>query len=206
MARRVIFSAVCVMVFQAPMFGQPNWHLIVERSLAKSVVQLSDTCSGFVINEAEDYVLTAKHCADDDVSKPVVVDLIPGKVIASDVQKDLLVIHVPGIDKPALRLSTTDLHYGDVVASFGYGGGYERPMLRLANVAQPKAIMPDVGPSEWVLLDAGLVGGQSGGPVVNADGHVVMVVQMSNSLMGIGRSAEVIKDRVGRFFEKVKQP
>jgi hypothetical protein len=30
MARRVIFSAVCVMVFQAPMFSQANWHLLVE--------------------------------------------------------------------------------------------------------------------------------------------------------------------------------
>jgi S1-C subfamily serine protease len=206
MARRVIFSAVCVMVFQAPMFSQANWHLLVERSLSKSVVQLSDNCSGFIINEHEDYVLTAKHCADDDITKPVVVDLHPGKIIASDVHKDLLVLHVPGIDKPALRLATEDARFGQVVASFGYGGGYERPMLRKASIAQPKALVPDAGPGEWVMVDGAFVGGQSGGVVVNEAGEVVLMVQMGNSVMGIGRSADTIRDRVGKWFEKVKQP
>jgi hypothetical protein len=112
------------------------WHLIVARLLEKSVVQLSDNCSGFVVNEAEDYVLTAKHCGAEDPSKPVVVDKIPGKVVATDVQKDLLIVHVPGIDKPALKFAGSATVYGQVVASFGYGGGYERPMLRITNVSQ----------------------------------------------------------------------
>jgi S1-C subfamily serine protease len=212
MARRVLFSAVCWVVFQAPMFGTvyttstqtANWHLLVERSLSKSVVQLSDNCSGFVINEADDYVLTARHCGPDDVAKPVVVDLLPGRIVATDVHKDLLVVHVPGIDKPALRLATSDPRYGDVVASFGFGGGYERPMLRIARIANPKAIVPDAGPGEWVMVDSGFVGGQSGGAVVNEAGEVVLMVQMSNAYMGLGRSAEQIKDRVGKWFEKAK--
>jgi S1-C subfamily serine protease len=204
MARRVLFSAVCWVVFQAPMFSQGTWHLLVERSLSKSVVQLSDNCSGFVINEADDYVLTAKHCGPDDISKPVVVDLLPGRIVATDVHKDLLVVHVPGIDKPALRLATSDPRYGDVVASFGFGGGYERPMLRIARIANPKAIVPDAGPGEWVMVDSGFVGGQSGGAVVNEAGEVVLMVQMSNAYMGLGRSAEQIKDRVGKWFEKAK--
>ena len=212
MARRVIFSAVCVMVFQAPMFGvsttytQANWHLLVERSLSKSVVQLSDVCSGFVINEPDDYVLTVRHCGPEDVSKPVVVDLIPGRVVATDVHKDLLVLHVPGIDKPALKLATKDPHYGDLVVSFGYGGGYEKPMLRRAYISQPKAIVPDAGPGEWVMVDAAFVAGQSGAPVVNEAGEVVMIVQMTAATWGIGRSAEVISKRVGKWFEKVQKP
>jgi len=197
-------AMVGLVMVTAPAPAQADWRTIVEARLLKSVVQLSDTCSGFVINEKEDYVLTAKHCGPDDPSKPVVVDLIPGKVIATDVHKDLLVVHVPGVDRPALKIADSDPHYGQPVASFGYGGGYERPMLRLATVAQPKAIIPDAGPGEWVMLDAAFVGGQSGAPVVNAAGEVVMMVQMSSALMGIGRSAEVIRDRVGKYCEKAK--
>jgi S1-C subfamily serine protease len=123
MVRRVNMLAVLLVVFQAPMFGT-DWRTIVETRLLKSVVQLSANCSGFVINEEKDYVLTAKHCASDDPEKVVIVDLLPGRVVASDIHKDLLVLHVPTIDKPALHLAEKDAQYGEAVASFGYGGGY----------------------------------------------------------------------------------
>lgn len=201
--RRSVVTAVVAVLMVGTTLAANQWSIAIAK-LEKSVVQLSDNCSGFVINEAEDYVLTAKHCGPDDPSKPVVVDNIPGKIVATDVHKDLLVVHVPGIDKPALVLAKKAADYGDAVVSFGYGGGFERPMLRQAIVAQPKALVPPAGPGEWVMLDAAFVGGQSGGPVVNEAGEVVMVVQMSNAYMGLGRSAEEIKDRVGKYFAKVQ--
>jgi S1-C subfamily serine protease len=204
--RRMLFTAVCVCVFQAPMFSADPWHLIVKRLLEKSVVQLSANCSGFVVNEPEDYVMTARHCGPDDPSDPLVVDNIPGKIIYTDVHKDLVVVHVPGLDKPALKFATIPAQYGQELASFGYGGGYETPMLRRAYVAQPKALVPDAGPGEWVMVDAGFVGGQSGAPAVNPEGEVVMIVQMSSALMGIGRSADVIRDRAGKYLQKFPQP
>jgi S1-C subfamily serine protease len=186
--------------------AQATWHLLVERLLEKSVVQLSANCSGFVINEAEDYVLTAKHCGPEDVDSSVVVDNIPGTIVATDVHKDLLVVHVPGIDKPALRFAQAKPTYGEELGSFGYGGGYERPMLRLAHISQPRALVPEAGPGEWIMLDGAFVGGQSGGPVVNAQGEVLLIVQMSNAVMALGRSSETIRDRVGKWIEKVKAP
>jgi S1-C subfamily serine protease len=203
--RRVLFVMVCVLIFQAPMFGAEPWHLVVKRLLEKSVVQLSANCSGFVVNEPEDYVLTARHCGPDNPADPLVVDSIPGKIVYTDVHKDLVVVHVPGLDKPALRFASTAPQYGQELASFGYGGGYETPMLRRAYIAQPKALVPDAGPGEWVMVDAGFVGGQSGAPAVNPEGEVVMIVQMSSQLMGIGRSADLIKDRVGKYLQKFPQ-
>ncbi len=207
MARWFLYLAVMVVCLPAPMLTATSdpWHLIVARLLEKSVVQLSNNCSGFVINEPEDYVLTAKHCGEDDLTKLVAVDKIPAKVVATDIQKDLLVLHVPGIDKPALHFATVPTVYGQVVASFGYGGGYERPMLRLSAVSQPAALVPDAGPGEWVQFGSGFIGGQSGGPIVNEQGEVVAIVQMSTPSMGIGRSAEEIKRQVGKYLQKFPQ-
>jgi S1-C subfamily serine protease len=207
MARWVLNFTVIVLSLPAPMLTATAdpWHLIVARLLEKSVVQLSNNCSGFVINEQEDYVLTAKHCGEDDLTKLVAVDRIPSKVVATDIQKDLLVLHVPGIDKPALKFATVAPVYGQEVASFGYGGGYERPMLRITTISQPAALVPDAGPGEWVQTGAGFIGGQSGGPVVNEAGEVVAIVQMSTPTMGIGRSAEEIKKQVGKYLQKFPQ-
>jgi S1-C subfamily serine protease len=79
-------------------------------------------------------------------------------------------------------------------------------MLRQAIVSHPKALVPEAGAGEWVILDAAYVGGQSGAPLVNPEGDVVGLVQMSTDRVGLSRSADVIRDRVGRFFEKKKSP
>lgn len=207
MARWLLNLAVILLCLPAPMLTAADpWHLVVARLLEKSVVQLSNNCSGFVVNEPEDYVMTARHCGPDDPKDLLVVDNIPGTIVYTDVHKDLVVVHVPGIDKPALKFSRLPPQYGQELASFGYGGGYETPMLRRAYIAQPKALIPDAGPGEWVMVDSGFIGGQSGAPAVNTEGEVVMIVQMSTTQMGVGRSAEVIKDRAGKYLQKFPTP
>jgi S1-C subfamily serine protease len=54
-------------------------------------------------------------------------------------------------------------------------------------------------------VDAAFVGGMSGGPLVNARGEVVMIVQMASDRIGLGRGIEQIRDRVGRYWGKVRQ-
>ncbi len=51
-------------------------------------------------------------------------------------------------------------------------------------------------------LDSAFVGGQSGGPVVNAAGEVVMIVQRASITVGISVGADVIRERMARFFSK----
>jgi hypothetical protein len=89
------------------------------------------------------------------------------------------------------------------VASGGYGYGFWH--VRIANVANPKAIVPGlVGP--FLVVNSGYVPGQSGGPVVNIKGEIVGVVQLASDRVGLGRGAEYIADKVGRFFAKEAKP
>ncbi len=52
------------------------------------------------------------------------------------------------------------------------------------------------------MTDTNFVPGQSGGPVVDANGDVVMVVQMGSQLgLGLGMGAETIRSKMGKYFE-----
>ena len=199
---RVVISLLVSVVMLLPMRAraESDWTAIVDL-LEKSVMQISDNCSAFAINEARDLALTAEHCGSQDADKPTIVDLIPAVVVAKDVKRDLLVLYVPGMDRPALQLAKDDPPTGTEVVSYGYGGGYAQPMLRHAIVANREIEVTDLE-GQWVALDGAFVGGQSGAPVVNVRGEVVAIVQRSSDRMGLGRSAETIRDRVGRFFAK----
>lgn len=190
------------------------WSPIAEQ-VKKSTVQIQDGtrtfCTGWVINDKAkggkddnkdvDYVLTAAHCDHP----PLFVEGVPATVKAKDGSKDLMVLEVENLDKPALQLADKDPSIGDEIASFGYGYGLAEPMFRVANVANDKTYIPFDGVGgPLITINATFVPGQSGGPVVNHDGQVVMVVQLGTEIVGFGVGAETIKDKVGRFFEKAK--
>jgi hypothetical protein len=42
----------------------------------------------------------------------------------------------------------------------------------------------------------------SGGPVINAKGEVVSIVQRASGLVGIGIGAEAIRNKIARFLPK----
>jgi S1-C subfamily serine protease len=177
-------ALLSVTLFAPAMYAQqsPPWADVVEK-LEKSVVQLGANCSGFTINTEKHYVLTAAHCGHEkDLDKSLLVDSRPAKVVAVDVHRDFLVVEVPDLERPQLQMAERNPSMGEQLASYGFGYGYERPMV-----------------------DAAFVGGMSGGPLVNARGEVVMIVQMASDRIGLGRGIEQIRDRVGRYWGKVRQ-
>jgi S1-C subfamily serine protease len=200
-------ALLSVTLFAPAMYAQqsPPWADVVEK-LEKSVVQLGANCSGFTINTEKHYVLTAAHCGHEkDLDKSLLVDSRPAKVVAVDVHRDFLVVEVPDLERPQLQMAERNPSMGEQLASYGFGYGYERPMLRFAYISQNKALVPDAGPGEWLMVDAAFVGGMSGGPLVNARGEVVMIVQMASDRIGLGRGIEQIRDRVGRYWGTVRQ-
>jgi S1-C subfamily serine protease len=208
MGRRVLFSMVCVMCFQAPMFGtQIDWVSVVT-ALAKSTVYIETAdggCTGFVINslvrdnEKVTHIATAAHCD----GKELYADQSPAKVVFKDTKKDLMVLQVDDLERPALRLALEDPKIGETVASYGFGYAWERPMFRLAHIADDATYIHEEGiGGPFFMLDAAFVGGQSGGPCVNAAGEVVMIVQRASDRVGLGVGAETIKSKIGRFFAK----
>jgi S1-C subfamily serine protease len=187
-------------------FGAADWSPVADK-LAQSVVYIETgegSCTGFVINSQykadSDLVLTAAHCD----GAAVLVDSMPARVIWKDTKQDLLVFQVDDTGRPAVAIAKKDPAQGDELASFGYGYGLEKPMLRIAHVSNASISLPEIEGGPFVMIDAGYVGGQSGGPCINAAGEVVSIVQRASGLVGIGVGAERIRSKLGRYLEKAK--
>lgn len=191
-----------------------EWASIAER-LAKSVVYIetkSGSCTGFVVNakatnkdkEDVDYILTAAHCDGEELY----ADQTLAHVLWKDTKKDLMVLEVADLDRPALPLAKSNPKIGDEVASFGFGWGLERPMFRTGHVSDDDTYIPENGiGGPLIVIDAQFVPGQSGGPVVNAAGEVALMVQRGGGGVGIGVGAETMRGKMGRYLQKpLKQP
>lgn len=187
-----------------------DWTVLV-RDLAKSVVAIErddngTSCTGFVINSKAkdkdgadvDYVLTASHCEADKLW----ADQADATVVAKNKEKDLIVLSVEDTGRPALKLAKDNPSIGEEVASFGYGYGLEKPMLRMTHIAAETYIPYEGIGGPLFLTDATFVGGQSGGPVINAAGEVAMIVQRGTDSVGIGVGADTIRSKVGKYWEK----
>lgn len=177
-----------------------DWTTAVSR-FKDSVVEIAvggeGACTGFVIDNNRDFVMTAAHCDVSSDAQRLLVDNLVAKVRAKDVKNDLMVLQVEGIDRPALALAKNNPKVGDEVASFGYGYALERPLFRVAHVSAEDVAIER---GRYLVVDGSFVPGQSGGPVVNPAGEVVMIVQLGNSVIGLGIGADMIQDKMGRFF------
>ena len=201
-ATAAVFSILCLVPVHAT-----DWAGII-KSVERSIVfvEIGDrgSCTGFVVDQTRHYIMTAAHCAPDHNSV-LWVDRVMARVVSKDSKKDLLVVEAKDIDPtlPALKLAGKNPERGQEVMSIGYGMGLERPFFRQAHVQDDQTNIPEGGiGGPYISLDAAFVGGQSGGPVVNAAGEVVMIVQRASNTVGIGVGAETIRERMGRFFGK----
>lgn len=197
--KRIIATLVAFLLAISPAYSAAT---SLADKLAASVVLIQigeqGACTGFVIDNERDFVLTAAHC--DVKGVDTFVDLAPSKVQAKDIKNDLLVLKVEGIDKPGLKLAKGNPAIGDEVISYGYGYGLNQPLFRVAHISADKLNLPGFD-GDFFALDSTFVPGQSGGPVVNSKGDVVMIVQLGSESVGFGRGAEVIGKSLGKYFE-----
>ncbi|WES65008.1 MarP family serine protease [Microbacter sp. GSS18] len=141
----------------------------------------SSTGSGFVA--ATDLVVTNAHVVAG-VETPVVE--LPGRaaregrVVYFDPVDDIAVIEVDGLDGAVLSV-TAPLAIGDpaVVQGYPYGGPFEMGSARVLSVASTP--VPDIyqgssAPRDIYALQATIVPGNSGGPLLSTTGDVVGVV------------------------------
>ncbi len=205
--RRVLLLSI-LLLSTSIVSAQTSWSPVAEL-VAKSIVYLEGTsgsCTGFVINaevkehdEDLDYILTAAHCQQQQLF----ADQQPTQVAWKDTKKDLMVLKVEDLHRPALKLARENPKIGEEVASYGFGYGLERPIFRIAHISDDRVYIPEGGiGGPLFALDSGLVPGQSGGPVVNARGEVVMIVQLTTQYVGLGAGTKTLDDKVGKFFGK----
>ncbi len=159
-------------------------------------------CTGFVI--APETVATNNHCvvADGyDINSPEVdfvaaivgdrfaeENLRPAEILWRSPWYDLAVLHVPGLDQPAIPLSLAEPNQGTDVWAVGFPGATDVFAADDSASLSPKVTEGTVsfvgngttvddprGVRKLVQHDAAINSGNSGGPLVNACNEVVAV-------------------------------
>jgi S1-C subfamily serine protease len=141
------------------------------------------TGTGFVIDE-DGHLLTAAHVVDGASSITVTFQdgtTRTAKVLGEDDATDVAVLEIDpsGLDLKPLELgSSASLDVGDPVAAIGDPYGYARSLSTGVVSGLDRTIEAPNGftVAHAIQTDAALNPGNSGGPVLNADGQVVGIV------------------------------
>ncbi len=174
------------------------------RDAAASVVRIDgDACglgiegSGWVA--APDTVVTNAHVvageSDTSVQRRGVGSQLPAQVIVFDPTNDIAILHVPGLDEPTLQIDGRPA-VGTSAAILGYpeNGPYAQEPGRLGDT-RLTATQNAYGDGPVLRQIAAVRGrvrpGNSGGPMIDADGEVVAVV--------FAEITNAPKDRPGGF-------
>ena len=145
--------------------------------------------------------LTAAHCSDENM----LIDKKPALSIYVNTSLDLMVVQVAAENfyHPPLKPSTRQLVRGLEVGALGYGFGFTEPLFRAGHISHPgyNGIESPWGKDQIIFIfDGPYIGGMSGGPVFDQDGRVVSIIQMSNSLSGLGRPISVIYSATAQYW------
>jgi len=154
--------------------------------------------SGFVY--APEHVMTNAHVVAG--TKTVRVEIkknsYAAKVVVYDARLDLAVLHVPGLPAPVMPFAGTPAPSGAdaIVLGFPLDGPYDAQSARVRDVGDITG--PDIYESgnvtrEVYTIRALVRSGNSGGPLVNADGRVLGVIfaaAADNQYVGYAVTAE----------------
>lgn len=126
---------------------------------------------------------------------------------AENDQADIAILRIKGTQPsneahPSLQIATTDVRRGDPVALIGNPEGIgEKNSITSGSVSQPDITLSSWGAGTFIMTDAAVNGGNSGGPMVNILGKVVGIVESKLAddtidNMGFALSADTIRDFV----------
>lgn len=163
--------------------------------------------SGFVV--ARDLVVTNAHVVAG-IANPMVVDRagnqLPAQAVEFDPSFDLAVLHVAGLSEPALSLDTSEVSRGAQAAVLGYpeGGPIAIGPAGVLQVFQAQG--SDIyGQGQSVrpvyAIQADVLPGNSGGPLVEPDGLVIGVVfskSVSSPQLGYALASPGVATRVAQ--------
>ena len=150
----------------------------------------SGRCSGFVVQSH--IVLTANHCTDGDL----VVDGVPASLIKRDGENDLAILYV-STGKPSLSFRLTPVVRFEILTSIGYGYGLHTLTPLQNRVIMVNGDLESDGIPKGIIVAPGYIGGMSGGPVVDASGLVVGIIQRGSAQIGYGVPVSVILSFLG---------
>lgn len=179
-----------------------EWTAALEK-LKQSVVALTmkdgGWCTAWVVDGTKNLVITAYHCKGEEM----MVDGMPAFLVKQDVKRDLLVLRVPDLDRPALVVAPGDPAPGDHAMAYGFGYGLETANPREVQIGDVNTDVEEKGwPGPLISTNITFEPGMSGGPVVNLQGEVVMLVKGGTPIRGVAIGAKLIREKLGRFIPK----
>ena len=150
--------------------------------------------SGFIFDSSS--ILTNAHVVQG--AKSLTITLrdgteLAGKVENLDALSDVAIVRVDSADKlPAATLgNSSELRVGEWVVAMGSPGGHLKDSVTVGIVSALLRASSELGMSArrmtYIQTDAAINHGNSGGPIVNADGQVVGISTMKAAhLDGVG--------------------
>jgi serine protease Do len=156
------------------------------RSAQPGIVQVRTDRRGGgtgIVWRSDGYIITNHHVvASNNASVQVLLSdgrTLAAKVLHSSPQLDLAMLKVPAQDLTALPVGkSATLRAGEWVFAIGHPWG-QRWALTAGIVSSLSTMKPENGQTtQYIKSDVRLAPGNSGGPLLNADGHVVGVNAM----------------------------
>ena len=144
-------------------------------------------------------VVTNAHCVRKNASVAIEVNgqSHAAESIAFAHEHDLALIHAPTVDGPAVELRDIDtLQPGELVFAYGHplGVSHSLAMGALHGVVRDKR----TSAPRFIAADIRLAPGNSGGPLVDAQGRLVGVNSMIVGGLGVAIPATVVQSFVAR--------
>jgi S1-C subfamily serine protease len=160
-------------------------------------------CSGVVINDRDGYVLTAAHCVDRPQNTNISLT-VNGR--HSDLAKintllDLAVLKTQLRGEKQIALADATPEPGSPVAVVGFAFGWKTHHPTFGYVSNNKS--DDV---KGLKLNSDIIGGDSGGAVIDANGRLVAINSSLNfwysSGLAIGVPIDVVREFAEPFLPK----
>jgi S1-C subfamily serine protease len=204
--KRFLLSLVMLFALvgsQNDLAAKATWDKAVKK-VQQSLVYIQSgpaVCTGFVIDEERRYVMTAAHCR---LAPEIWADRSASRIVGFDSNKDMMVLQVEELDpsRKRLKLAKKEARAQTEIVAIGFALGLENPTVIRGIVLQRSGMLWGAPGNPYVIVRPTFIGGQSGGPAVNINGDVVLIIQMGSdgANIGLGTSAKLMRERMGRFF------
>jgi len=174
---------------------------LVDR-LSQWVVEVRNTGSAgaAIVWGKSGIVVTNAHCIREDRDPEIVTRMGTrrGRLLAVAGDQDLAAIAVPGLAGPSIKIRDPNaLKAGELLFAFGHPLGVHDALSMgvLHTVARHQN-----GKPKFVVADVRLAPGNSGGPLVDAEGRLVGINSMVVNRLGIAIPATT----VARFIDRLR--
>lgn len=176
-------------------------------SLERAVVQVRSRDSGSggagLVWGAAGLIVTNAHCVPRGASIEVCTDdrWREARVIAYHPPHDLALLASPSVGGPSLELRDAEsLRPGELLFAHGHPLGVRDALAMgvLHDVARDQR----TGAPRWIVADVRLAPGNSGGPLVDAEGRLVGINSMVVNGLGVAVPAALVQNFVERVLAR----